>query len=107
MDLITANVIIQKIRKEMRSACAIVDLLHANGYTNNFQLMGDQLMCTENHFYYKIKEFQVDEIYRFDDESGTLNGLYLYALRHSWDDNKGIFIVDLNGNSALAKLWIK
>ena len=93
MNNFVADRILGKVSREMQPATEIIDHLRKEGYTENFELVNDLLMCAKNHQRYNVKDLQVDEIYRFDDDSDILDGVFIYAIREPWDDLKGIFIL--------------
>jgi hypothetical protein len=79
----------------MAYAAAIVDDLHDRGYDNNFELVGNTLVCLQSQEQYAPRDFWVDEIYRFDHDGIGLRGYFVYALREPVHDVMGIFIARL------------
>jgi hypothetical protein len=59
----------------------IIDDLRRLGYLYNFDLVRNKLICLQTHMYFFTREFQVDEVYRFDQEPMGIDDYYLYTLR--------------------------
>ena len=91
MDISIANRIIDKIITDMHSADTLVEHLHKQGYTQNFILVDNKIMCLQTCDYYLPSDLQVDEIYHIDEDVIGFKGYYIYALRHGPDRLKGIF----------------
>ena len=92
MDISIADRILYKIVADMQIAATLVDRLQLRGYTENFILVSNKLMCLSDHTYYCLSDFQVDEVYQIHDEAIGLKGYYVYALRQLANNLKGIFV---------------
>jgi hypothetical protein len=92
MSNFVADLIIQKITFEMKEGSNIVHRLHKKGYNEVFEASSNLLKCVSNGYYYQIEDFTIDELYNLKYVSGILKGLYLFALRHNIEAQKGIFI---------------
>lgn len=99
MSNLVGDLIIKRITTEMRSGCKVIDRLQLKGYNENFALFNSLLRCARNNHYYRIQDFDVDEIYSLEDDSGILKGLFLFALRHRIEGLKGIFLNELDDDS--------
>jgi len=75
----------------MQYADELIDNLHSLGYRYNFDLIGNKLICLQTHMYFFTREFQVDEIFSFDQAPMGINDYYLYALRDPSGQAMGIF----------------
>jgi len=95
MDTSSTDRLLDTIVDDMAYAAAIVDDLHERGYDNNFELVGNRLLCLQSQEHYAPRDFWVDEIYRFDHDSIGLRGYFVYALREPIHDVMGIFIARL------------
>ena len=104
MNNFVTDLIIQKIAFEMKEGCNIVDRLHKKGYNEIFEVSNNLLKCASNGYYYQIKDFKIDELYNLEYVSGILKGLCLFALRHRFEGQKGIFIGILTDSSEMPSL---
>ena len=95
MNTFITDLIVHKIENEMRADCIVVDRLHRKGYNNNYQLSNNLLKCLSNNHYYQFKDFNVDELYNLEGFPGVSEGLFLLAIRHRIEGNKGIFVGSL------------
>lgn len=95
MDTSSTDKLLNTIVDDMAYAAAIVDDLHERGYDNNFELMGNRLICLQSQECYAPRDFWVDEIYRFDHDRIGLRGYFVYALREPVNEVMGIFIARL------------
>ena len=96
-----ADWLLKRNSMEMNDAVNVIEVLHSKGYEENFELVDGLIRCCSNKQYYKVRDFFVDEIYRFSDDSGVLNGTYIYAVRETWNSVKGIFIIHLPGGKSM------
>ncbi len=87
-----ADHVLDTIIDDSRSAISVINELYELGYTNNFRLIGNELLCTENRKHYQHRSFCVDEIYRFRFNPGSNNGFSIFALHHPEENLKGVFI---------------
>lgn len=69
---------------------AIKDL-RAQGYQHDFNVEKDKIYCKNLNMYYKPKEFEVQETYRFEGMSNPDDNDVLYAIETSVGD-KGILV---------------
>ena len=70
---------------------AINDLAK-RGYTTNFNIESDCIVCAENMIRLHPDEFQIDEIYRFQEMSDLDNESILYAISSSQNNMKGLLV---------------
>ena len=70
---------------------AINDLTK-KGYTFNFNLQNDCIRCVENHMQLQPDEFEIDEVYRFQEMSDVDNESILYAISSTKNNLKGILV---------------
>ncbi len=70
---------------------AINDLTK-KGYTANFNIKSDCLECAENELLLRPDEFEIDEIYRFQEMSDLDNESILYAISSSQNNIKGLLV---------------
>ena len=103
MSNFIGDLIIRKITAEMHSGCKVIDRLHLKGYNESFESINNLLRCARNNHYYRIQDFEVIEIHNIEDDSGSIEGLFLFALRHRIEGLKGIFLNELDHDSAFSK----
>ena len=65
--------------------------LKKRGFTHDFNLEKDRIYCTNLKMYYRPKEFNVLEFYRFEGMSNPDDNAILYAVETSTGD-KGVLV---------------
>ena len=66
--------------------------LKKRGYTLNFNIKEDCIMFTNNNSQLKPDEFEIDEVYRFQEMSDVDTESILYAISSSVNDVKGLLV---------------
>jgi hypothetical protein len=57
-----------------------INALTAKGYTRNFNLTNDCLLCGETQTQLKSSEFEIDAAYRFEGETDPGDEMIVYAI---------------------------
>lgn len=70
---------------------AVNDLTN-KGYTFNFNLQNDCIVCAENNAQLQPDEFEIDELHRFQEMSDVDSESILYAISSKRDDLKGLLV---------------
>ncbi|MDD2298127.1 MAG: phosphoribosylpyrophosphate synthetase [Fermentimonas sp.] len=70
---------------------AINDLTK-RGYTENFNIESDCIVCSENMIRLRPEEFEIDEVYRFQEMSDLDNESILYAISSEENNIKGLLV---------------
>lgn len=70
---------------------AINDLAK-RGYTENFNIESDCIICAENRIRLRPDEFEIDEVYRFQEMSDLDNESILYAISSPVNNIKGLLV---------------
>lgn len=70
---------------------AINDLTK-KGYTYNFNIQHDCIWCAENNMQLQPEEFEIDEVYRFQEMSDVDNESILYAISSKQNNVKGLLV---------------
>lgn len=70
---------------------AINDLAK-RGYTTNFNIENDCIVCAENMLRLYPEEFTIDEVHRFQEMSDLDNESILYAISSSQHQLKGVLV---------------
>ena len=70
---------------------AINDLTK-KGYTVNFNIKQDCIECAENNLQLQPDEFEIDEVYRFQEMSDVDNESILYAISSTNKNVKGLLV---------------
>ena len=96
MSSLLSDLIIRRITNEMRSCCKAVEYLRLKGYNENFESVNNFLRCARNNHYYKKRDFDVEELFSVEEDSGILKGWFLFALRHRTEGLTGILLNELN-----------
>jgi hypothetical protein len=100
MSNVLSDLILRKISNEMRSGCKAVEYLRLKGYNEIFESFNNFLKCDRNNHYYKKRDFDVEEMYNVDDDSGALKGWFLFALRHRTEGLTGILLDKMDDDLA-------
>ena len=77
----------------MESYDTVVDALNglkARGYTINFNIAFDKLMCSENKICLNPNEFEIVEVHRFEGNSNPADADVVYAVKSITGDIKGV-----------------
>ena len=84
--------------------------LQARGYTENFNLEKDCLVCEEKKIFLNPDDFEVDETYRFEGNTDPGDENVVYAISSSKHKIKGVFMsafgayADVASSNLLSKL---
>ena len=84
--------------------------LKKRGYTQNFNLQNDCLLCDEKEIYLHPQDFEVDEVYRFEGNTDPCDENTVYAISSAKHQLKGILVsaygayADINSTELLSKL---
>lgn len=64
--------------------------LKARGYTVNFNIAFDKLMCADNKICLNPDEFEIVEMYRFEGETNPADEDVVYAIESKYGSIKGV-----------------
>lgn len=64
--------------------------LKARGYTVNFNIAFDKLMCTDNKICLNPNEFEIVEVHRFEGETNPADEDVVYAIESKVGHIKGV-----------------
>jgi hypothetical protein len=95
MHYSATDYLFNEIVTALHPATVVIDRLRYKGYDKNFTFHLTDWLCLESLVNYTNHEIRIDEIYRFEDASGILNGIYIMAVRHRSKNIKGISMIDL------------
>jgi hypothetical protein len=73
--------------------------LKARGYTKDFNIAFDKLICDETNECLDLHDFEITEVYRFEGESNPSDEAVVYAIESKEGNLKGA-IVNAYGPSA-------
>jgi hypothetical protein len=74
--------------------------LKEEGYTRDFNIQQDSLVCQETKTELSPDEFEIDGVFRFEGESNPDDEAVLYAISSTKDGSKGVLLVNGYGTSA-------
>ena len=79
------------------------------GYTYNFNIKSDCIECAENNLQLQPDEFEIDEVFRFQEMSDVDNESILYAISSIQNNVKGLLVnaYSIYADSASKKLIAK
>ncbi len=66
--------------------------LKARGFTKDFNIAFDKLICLESKECLNPHEFEITEIYRFEGESDPSDEAVVYAIESVSGNMKGVFV---------------
>jgi hypothetical protein len=87
---------------------AINDLTK-KGYTYNFNIQDDCIICSENNSQLQPEDFEIDQVYRFQEMSDVDNESILYAISSTQNNLKGLLVnaYGMYADTASSKLIAK
>ena len=77
----------------MQSYDTVTDALNglkAKGYTTDFNIAFDKLICSKNETVFKPDEFEIVEVYRFEGETNPSDEDVVYAVESKHGNIKGV-----------------
>ena len=78
--------------KEMTTLTEIINKLRKDGYTEDFNLQQNCLVCQDGHFSVFHDEFVIDKVYRFEGESDPADEATVYAISSPKYNIKGVLV---------------
>jgi hypothetical protein len=90
-----------------------IEKLRKEGYTVDFNLLEDSIVCKESNLQLFHDEFQVDKFFRFDGMTDPADEMIVYAISSEKSGTKGILVngygiyTDPMTNEMLAQLDIR
>ena len=78
--------------EEMTTMTEVITKLRADGYTEDFNLQQNCLVCRDGHFSVFHNEFVIDKVYRFEGDSDPADEATVYAISSPKYDIKGILV---------------
>ncbi len=78
--------------KEMTTLTEVVDKLRKDGYTQDFNLQKNSLVCQNGKYSVFHDEFVIDKVYRFEGDSDPADEATVYAISSPKYDIKGILV---------------
>lgn len=66
--------------------------LKARGFTNDFNVSFDKLICSENKICLDPDQFEIVEIYRFEGETNPSDEEVVYAIESKDGKDKGVLV---------------
>lgn len=69
-----------------------VEGLKQDGYTYDFNLQDDCLVCNNNHQSLSPDDFEIDGVYRFEGESNPDDEAVVYAISSNTFNIKGVLV---------------
>ena len=86
-----------------------INELTLKGYTHNFNIQEDCIICQGNNVQLNPEDFEIDKIIRFQEMSDVDNESILYAISAIHQDLKGLLVnaYGMYANTASAKLVAK
>ena len=75
----------------MRTLSQVMGILIARGYTKDFQLDGDGIICADGTSY-SSNQFYIDKTYRFEGMSDPGDNAILYAISDENKNPKGLLV---------------
>lgn len=66
--------------------------LRAEGYTHDFNIEGNTLLCSSGKYRVQHNEFAIDKVFRFEGMTDPADEATLYAISSAHHDIKGILV---------------
>ncbi len=80
------------MKKTYPSLSVAINELTKEGYTYNFNVNQDTIECKSNDVTLQIDDFEVDNVYRFQEMSDVDNESILYTISAKDSDMKGLLV---------------
>ena len=74
------------------SAADAVSDLHQKGYTNDFQLFGNDLLWVQENIFIRIGEFTIAECHKIINLENNIDQTIIFGINSPWYNVKGILI---------------
>ncbi len=78
--------------QEMTTMTEVIGKLRTDGYTEDFNLQQNCLVCRDGHFSVFHNEFIIDKVYRFEGDSDPADEATVYAISSPKYDIKGVLV---------------
>lgn len=70
----------------------VLDVLKSRGYTEDFNLLEENISYKKNGEKVNLHDIVIDKIYRFTGKNDMEDEAILYAMRNTKDGAKGVFV---------------
>lgn len=96
----------QNLKESYGTLSETINALVKLGYTHDFNIKGECLICHQTHIELSPDEFQIDKVYRFEGASDPDYQSILYAISSEKYDVKGSLVngYGINSDEATSKL---
>jgi hypothetical protein len=78
--------------EEMTTVTEVINHLRNTGYTEDFNLQKNCLVCSNDHYKVFHDEFVIDRVYRFEGDSDPADEATVYAISSPKYGIKGILV---------------
>jgi hypothetical protein len=78
--------------KNYLSRTDIISDLHRKGFTNDFQLFGNDLLWVQGKFFIRAGEFSILEYFKVNDAKNSMNELVVFGIIAPGHNIKGILL---------------
>ena len=78
--------------EEMATMTEVINNLRSEGYTEDFNLQQNCLVCRDGHFSVFHNEFVIDKVYRFEGDSDPADEATVYAISSPKYDIRGVLV---------------
>ena len=78
--------------KAFLNAAEAVSDLHKKGYTNDFQLIGNDLLWIQEKIFIRVGEFSIAEYHKIVDLYKQIDQVVIYGVYAAWHNVKGILV---------------
>ena len=78
--------------EEMATMTEVINKLRTDGYTEDFNLQQNSLVCRDGHYTVFHNEFVIDKVYRFEGDSDPADEATVYAISSPKYDIKGVLV---------------
>ena len=69
-----------------------VNDLHQKGYTNDFQLFGNDLLWVQEKIFIRLGEFAITDCHKIIDPKSNMDRLIVFGIYAPWHNVKGILV---------------
>lgn len=80
------------MKRDFDTLSEAINTLKKEGYTEDFNLLQESIVCRNRSFEVFAEDFEVDEFYRFEGMSDPGDNSILYAISSKKHDLKGVLV---------------
>jgi len=93
--------------KRYLSAAAAVSDLHMQGFTNDFQLLGNDLLLVQEGLLVRAGEFTIVKYHKIESQPSNMHDQFVFGIVALYHDVKGILLNRFKNKKSMSPILIK